>query len=94
MYSVKLSNSGNVIWNKLYDSTQASQCNDIYLDSGNNYLSCGFVEYSFGYILKFDLNGNKKWQKNYSAGYARSVNNIIEFNNSYLTSGVKIDTLP
>jgi hypothetical protein len=92
IYSLKINNSGNVDWRKTYDSTPVSQIFKIILTSDNNYIGCGNFYYYTGYVIKFDTNGNKYWQKLYPAGFAKDYYSVVEGNNYYLLSGIRAET--
>ncbi|MCI0450186.1 MAG: hypothetical protein L0Y79_10470 [Chlorobi bacterium] len=90
-FTIKLSSSGNIVWQKFY-AGQDIVCNDIIYTIDKYYLISGYdrnVPYDEGYVLKIDSIGNLIWQRNYSTNGDKYFGSILEAieGNGYVISG-------
>ena len=71
VYIIKLDENGDKVWEKTYGKSKDDGANSIQQTTEGGYIVAGWT-WSFGkgedvYIIKLDGNGNKIWEKNYSA---------------------------
>jgi hypothetical protein len=88
-YTMKLSSSGEVNWQKFYGGTTV-QLYDIKKTPDGGYIACGrYDDANFnGYILKIDSAGNLQWQRMYPAKFFRVFYSVeIAHDSGYVLVG-------
>lgn len=69
IWIVKLNSSGNIIWQKIYGTSNYDEGDSIIVTSDNYYVILGLTSDNLGYydlwLLKLDTNGNVVWQYTY-----------------------------
>lgn len=85
VYFLKVSNDGNVIWNKKVDGNSNEHARDLLLTSDKGFIVCG----TNGYILKFDSIGNMQWSRLFSGGGNMHMTHVLQHSVSgnYLIAG-------
>ena len=86
---------GTVLWQKLYDSTIATESFKIIRTPDNKYLTCGKTDgYSavYGFVNKVDSNGNELWEKYYESANTKNFKDIcVTLDGSYFVCGLTTD---
>lgn len=90
----KVSDTGNILWEKNIDSGFEERGNSILLSSDDNLLIAGGETNNQGLmkalLIKTDLSGNVLWKKTFGDSANFVVNKVIETPVSYLLTGTKL----
>ena len=96
---IKLSNSGDIIWQKKINSTSSpvnyGRDEKIFVDSSNNIYVLGSQSYSQGnsFVAKLDSSGTILWQQNLQYAEGRNLN-VDSSGNVYITGLLFISNFP
>ena len=96
---MKLDQSGNVIWEKIYAGSQLDSASAMIETPDREYIISGGT-YSFGagnedvFVLKLDENGNIIWQKTYGGTSNDFANNIIRTSDNCYTVAANTYSFP
>lgn len=91
-YIIKLDSSGNILWEKLYGSSQTDICEAIIQTSDGGYMAAGQSWLNIldgnAYILKLDSSGDKEWDKSIGGGLEDGAYDIQQTSdNGYIFAG-------
>lgn len=87
LFLVKYDSSGNLQWQKLWDTGYDEGAYDMVTDSEGNFYVAGqidYPDYSYAILVKFDNAGNLIWNRTFSLGWRAAAITIDSLNNLYV----------
>ena len=91
LWAIKTDNRGLALWDKSFGGDANEEGYDVISTSDGGYLFVGYT-WSFGnqqqvYVIKTDLFGQLKWEKNYGGAVWDVGNAVVETSDGYVIAG-------